>query len=185
VGHHRKYGYWEWEDDIHAHAVFIEDPDGGGPDTDPNYEEIIDCPRSTDPRHGPPQTNMGSQLYPVYMWDYTGSLSPHTFIETPNMTKGFYPKAEYRFFSAFVTVPGEVRNDSRHPRNGSATYTFYVDAATLSRVEQGMEWSPGLYELNNGFWNHAYNCTGWANQVLAGAGLKAGWGGVGANPWTN
>ena len=134
------------------------------------------------------QTN---QLFPVRVWDYTPSWGPiptgvpHTFIQTPNLTRGFYPQGEYHFLSAFVTVTGEVRNDLDHPRNPTPTQTFMVDVATLSRVEQGMSWSPQLYELNNGFWNHAYNCTGWANTVLAGAGLKGGWGGVGANPWTN
>jgi RHS repeat-associated protein len=101
-----------------------------------------------------PQTG----LYPVHVWDYTPHWGPiptgvpHTFIQTPNMARGYYPKADYHFFSAVVTVPGEVRDDTNHRRNNSPTQTFWVDAATLSRVEQGMSWSPRFYELNNGFW---------------------------------
>jgi len=121
----------------------------------------------------------------VYVWDYTHALIPHTFIQTPNKTRGYYPKASWHYAAAFIAAPGEVRDDSDHPRNATPTYTFWVDAATLSRVEQGMEWSPTVYTLNNGFWSRSYNCTGWANTVLSNAGLNAGWRGVGANPWTN
>lgn len=183
--------HWEWVDDIQSQAVFGPDPDEGDPDDDPDDEDVVHGPRSTDPRHGPLFLNHGVQLFPVFLWDYTPHWGPipqkipHTFIETPNLTRGYYPRQEYHLLSAVVTVLGEVRNDADHLRNALPTRTFWVDAATLARVEQGMNWSPQFYELNNGFWNHAYNCTGWANKVLAGSGLKSGWDGVGANPWTN
>ena len=133
------------------------------------------------------QTN----LYPVKVWDYTPHFGPfptgipHTFIQTPNITRGYYPSSSWHFAAAFITSPGEIRDDAEHPRNDSPTQTFWVDAGTLSSVEHGMNWNPGFYELNNGFWNRAFNCTGLANHVLAGAGLNVGWDGVGANPWTN
>ncbi|MFZ1376671.1 MAG: RHS repeat-associated core domain-containing protein [Geothrix sp.] len=143
-------------------------------------EGVHVAPQTSQPK---PQTKQG--LYPVYVWDNTRALIPHTFIQTPNKTKGFYPKASWHYAAAFVATPGEVRDDSDHPRNADPTYAFWVDATTLSHVEQGMEWSPTVYTLNNGFWSRSYNCTGWANTVLSNAGLTAGWRGVGANPWTN
>ena len=134
---------------------------------------------------------INTQLYPVYEWNYTPHWGPiptgvpHTFLQTPNMTRGYYPIASWHYAAALITSPGEVRNDAGHPHNDTPAQTFWVDATTLNSVEKGMNWSPQFYELNNGFWNHAYNCTGWANQVLRGAGLNSAWGGVGANPWTN
>jgi hypothetical protein len=125
-------------------------------------------------------------LYPVYVWDYTPSFGiPHTFIQTPIRTSGFYPKSAWHYAALFVTCPGEVRDDSNHPRNASPTQTFWVDGATLLQIDQGMSWSPTCYELNNGFWSNSFNCTGWANRVLSNVGLNSGWSGVGANPWTN
>jgi RHS repeat-associated protein len=131
------------------------------------------------------QSNQSGPLFPVFMWNYTSSLIPHTFIQTPNLTLGFYPVKGWHYAALLVTSPGEIRDDSKHKHDNWPARTFMVDAATLEKVEQGMKWNPGFYELNNGMWNHAFNCTGWANRVLEGAGLHANWSGVGANPWTN
>lgn len=132
-------------------------------------------------------TIVGTTLYAVYMWDWTSAVIPHTFLQTPNITSGFYPEDSWHYAAAVITSPGQIKNDSRHPRDPSPTHTFFVDASTLSTVEQNMGWNPGLYSLNNGFWNKSYNCTGWAIRVLTNSGLggSLGWGGVGANPWTN
>lgn len=129
------------------------------------------------------QTNQNGPLYPVFMCDYTGSIIPHTFLETPNITRGYYPLPKYHYASAFVTVPGSWKDDTGHPHDPIPARAYWVDARTLERVEQEMNWNPKSYELNNGFWSHSYNCTGWANQVLTNAGLDSKWGGMGANPW--
>jgi RHS repeat-associated protein len=137
----------------------------------------------------PPSSNTSqvAQIYPVYVWDYTPIFGiPHTFIQTPNMTRGFKPIELYHYRAAVWTVPGYVANDEGHPHNEYPTQTFYVDASTLTVLEQNMSWDPGRYELNNGFWhNGAFNCTGWANRVLSNSGLGGSWSGVFANPYTN
>ena len=162
-------------------------PDCGG--AAPNPAEAPEAQGGNDERSS--QTNSGGPFYPIYLWDYTPHVgpiptgTPHTFIETPNKTRGFYPESTWRTASAVITSPGQIKDDSGHRHNDSPTRTFLVDAATLSRVEKWMDWNPGFYELNNGFWNHAFNCTGWANRVLSNAGVESGWSGIGANPCTN
>ncbi len=136
--------------------------------------EVVDKP-------DPPGT-----LYPVRVWDYTGSIIPHTFLETPIRTRGFYPNASWRYAAIALTCPGGTRDDSRHPRNASPTRTYWVNADTLLRLDQGMDWDPGIYSLNNGFWsNAAWNCTGWVNRVIKNANIDSNYDGAGANPWTN
>ena len=80
-------------------------------------------------------------------------------------------------------VPGQIRDDSQHPHDQFPTQAFLVDEGTLARLEKGMIWNPGRYQLNNGFLG--YNCTGRANQVLYQAGIPSGYRGFGANPWQN
>ena len=155
-------------------------PSGPNPTINPLFhiEATVEVVATADP----PGT-----LYPVRVWDYSSFWhTPHTFIETPIRTSGFKPKEKYHFRSLVWTVPGYVANDEGHPHDLNPTKLFYVDAATLLRLDREMDWDPGRYELNNGFWhNGAFNCTGWANRVLSNTGLGGNWSGVGANPYLN
>jgi len=118
----------------------------------------------------------------VTMWNYQAVGIPHTFLQTPTVTLGFYPK-----WRDSPYAPGAVLNDATHPRTSGHNYN--VCASTLANLMASIAahmggWSEP-YGVDNG--PLSTNCTSWACGRLSDAGIISSfwkWQ-PGANPWTN
>ena len=124
------------------------------------------------------------KIQTITLWNYTPDFPsiPHTFIETPNGTFGFYPA-----WRESPLAPGAVNNDANHPRTGGKSYK--VCPQTLNNLLQSIN-------QNQGGWGEPYvlpspiigdNCTSWACARLASAGLTPPTNPYQplANPWGN
>jgi len=110
------------------------------------------------------------QMLTVTLWNYTPPFPqiPHTFLQTPLGTFGFYPA-----FNEWPLAPGAVRNDVRHPRSGTGQ-PYRACPKTVKRLDDSITehqggWWGDWYAVQNPY--GAYNCTGWACARLADAGL--------------
>jgi len=104
---------------------------------------------------------------------------PHTFLIIGNRGYGFWPKN-----SGWPESPGQVHNDFYHPWQEGRQYMVTPDqlAALLASINANLnDW----YDVSNLF---GYNCTGWADAMLANAGItgpQVFTGPAVENPWTH
>ncbi len=119
----------------------------------------------------------------VNLENYTNGTSiPHTFLQTPFGSWGFYPR-----WNQAPLSPGQVKNDGNHPKNpGGKTYKACpgsVDKLKNSISQNQGGWSQPYDVRNSPFGGR--NCSGWACDRLQDAGFKPplpGWI-PGLNPW--
>lgn len=119
----------------------------------------------------------------IVLQNYTphGSI-PHTFLDTPFGTFGFYPRWSEKPFS-----PGQVHDDSGHPRNPGGK-EYRACPSTLHKLQNSISQNPGgwgaPYNVTNPIFG-GRNCSGWACDRLQDAGFKPplpGWSPIN-NPW--
>ena len=118
------------------------------------------------------------QMQTVTLWNYTPPLPqiPHTFLETPFRTRGFYPLWggwPLAPGDGWPLAPGDVRDDYNHPRNPRGK-PYKVCPKTLERLDRSIDGHSGglwgdWYGVQNPF--GGYNCTSWACARLRDAGL--------------
>ncbi|MFN7944703.1 MAG: hypothetical protein U0Z53_05085 [Blastocatellia bacterium] len=116
----------------------------------------------------------------VKLWNWTGSGIPHTFIETPDRTVGFYPK-----WNRWPTSPRKIEDDSSHPRDKEPVRIYKACPESLRILEQKIDDNASnLYNVTNGL---GMNCTSFACRRLKEAGFTppSKWWVPLTNPWTN
>ncbi len=106
----------------------------------------------------------------VILWNLTNETMPHTFLQTPNKTEGYY-MADY----LFATFPdpfgsGNSRDNSRYLRTKKLAPIMYKACPeSIKALEESMEKNAeGKYSLYN---IGAPNYTGWACSRLEDAGF--------------
>ncbi len=97
----------------------------------------------------------------------------HAFFNTPSGTKGFYPAGRQTVFDYFGgenKVPGETRDDSKHPFNREKTRSYKACPVTLKKLAESIKkHSSDEYQAGN---RGARNCAGWACERLKDTGFN-------------
>ena len=105
-----------------------------------------------------------SEMQTVTLFNWTHAIIPHTFIQTPTRTVGFYPK-----WRDFPSAPGQVNDDSNHQRDLPGK-TYRACPQSLAKLQSSIDsHQGGLYDVLSGV--GAYNCTSWACARLKDAGF--------------